>query len=121
MNTRPEARPGRGLCGDERGAIMVMGIFMCACLVGILWYLAGIGDAIVFRERLQEGADATAFTAAVLHARGMNLLVMINLIMACILAVRVALRVAYIVLQALAIALAWIGVGEAIEPKRSRL
>jgi hypothetical protein len=114
MTTRPEARPGRGLCGDERGAIMVMGIFMCACLVGILWYLAGIGDAIVFRERLQEGADATAFTAAVLHARGMNLLVMINLIMACILAVRVALRVAYIVLQVLAIALAWIGVGGGI-------
>jgi len=52
----------------------------------------------------------------VLHARGMNLLVMINLIMACVLAVRVALKVAYVVLQVLAIALAWIGVGEAIEP-----
>ena len=116
MTTHPEGQPGRGVCGDERGAILVMGIFMCTCLVGILWYLAGIGDAIVFRERLQEGADATAFSAAVLHARGMNLLVMINLIMACILAVRVALRVAYIVLQVLAIALSWIGVGEAIEP-----
>ncbi len=46
---------------------------MCACMVGILWYLAGIGDAIVFRERMQEAADATAFSAAVLHARGMNL------------------------------------------------
>jgi len=107
MTTRPEAQPGRGVCADERGAILVMGIFMCACMVGILWYLAGIGDAIVYRERMGEAADATAFTAAVLHARGMNLLVMINLIMACILAVRVALKVAYIVLNALAIAFAW--------------
>ncbi len=116
MTTRPEGRPGRGVCGDERGAILVMGIFMCACLVGILWYLAGIGDAIVYRERMQEGADATAFSAAVLHARGMNLLVMINLIMACVLGVRVALKVAYIVLNVLAIAFSWVpGLGEALE------
>jgi hypothetical protein len=114
MTTRPEGPLGRGVCGDERGAIIVMGIFMCACLVGILWYLAGIGDAIIFRERMQEGADATAFTAAVLHARGMNLLVMINLIMACILAVRVALRVSIIVLEVIGIALSWLGVGEGI-------
>jgi len=112
----PDDRPGRGVCADERGAILVMGIFMCACLVSILWYLAGIGDAIVFRERMQEGADATAFSAAVLHARGMNLLVMINLIMACVLAVRVALKVAYLVLTILAIAFVWVpGVGEALE------
>ena len=75
MTTRPEGRPGRGVCGDERG--------------------------------MQEAADATAFSAAVLHARGMNLLVMINLIMACVLAVRVALKVAYIVLNVLAIAFSW--------------
>ena len=116
MTTRPEAQPGRGVCGDERGAILVMGIFMCACMVSILWYLAGLGDAIVFRERMGEAADATAFTAAVLHARGMNLLVMINLIMACILALRVALKVAYVVLNVLAIAFSWVpGVGEALE------
>jgi hypothetical protein len=116
MTTLPEVRPGRRVCGDERGAILVMGIFMCACLVGILWYLAGIGDAIVYRERMQEAADATAFSAAVLHARGMNLLVMINLIMACVLAVRVALKVAYLVLQVLAIAFSWVpGVGGALQ------
>jgi hypothetical protein len=101
---------------DEGGAILVMGIFMGACMVGILWYLAGIGDAIVFRERMQEAADATAYSAAVLHARGMNLLVMLNLIMACVLAVRVALKVAYIVLNVLAIALSWVPVvGELLE------
>lgn len=77
---------------DERGAVLVLGVFMAACLVGMLWYLAGIGDAIIQRQRLQEAADAAAFSSAVLHARGMNLLVLVNLIMACVLGVRVTLK-----------------------------
>lgn len=89
----------RALARDDRGAIMVLGIFMCTCLVGVLWYLAGIGDAILMRERAQEAADAIAFSDAALHARGMNLLVMINLVMACILGIRVALKVAQLVLS----------------------
>ena len=89
---------GKGIVADERGAIMVMGIFMCTCLVGALWYIAGIGDAVVYRERLQEAADATAMTTAVLHARGMNILVMLNLAMAAILAIRVALKVLQVAL-----------------------
>jgi hypothetical protein len=90
MSTSERAR---SLLDDDRGAIMVMGIFMCSCLVAALWYLAGIGDAILYRERMQEAADAIAFSDAALHARGMNLIVMINLVMAVILSVRVALRV----------------------------
>jgi len=95
MPTRDDAPDG--LLTDERGAVMVMGIFMCSCLVGALWYLAGIGDAILYRERMQEAADAVAFSDAALHARGMNLLVLVNLIMATILGVRVALRTAKII------------------------
>jgi hypothetical protein len=113
-NASAAQRPANGVVADERGAILVMGIFMCACMVGILWYLAGIGDAIMYRERMQEASDATAYSAAVLHARGMNLLVMINFIMACVLAVRVALKVAVIVLTVLGIAFSWIGIGEAL-------
>src|SRR5688500_3764377 len=79
--------------GDERGAVLVLGIFMAACMVGMLWYLAGLGMTVLYRERLQETADAVGFSAAVLHARGMNLLVLINLIMACVLGVRVAMKV----------------------------
>jgi hypothetical protein len=78
---------------DERGAVLVLGIFMAACMVGMLWYLAGLGMTVLYRERLQETADAVGFSAAVLHARGMNLLVLINLIMACVLGVRVAMKV----------------------------
>jgi len=82
------------LRNDERGAIMVFGIFMCSMLVGLLWYVAGLGDAIIYRERMQEAADAVAFSDAALHARGMNLVVLLNLVMAAVLAIRVAIRVA---------------------------
>jgi hypothetical protein len=72
---------------------MVLGIFMCVFLVGSLWYIAGIGDALVYHERMQEGADAVAFSAATIEARGMNIIVLINMLMACILAIRVAINV----------------------------
>jgi len=74
--------------------VLVLGVFMCACMAGALWYVIGIGDAIVYRERLQEGADAVAFSAATLDARGMNLIVLLNLLMACVLGVRVAMKAA---------------------------
>jgi hypothetical protein len=89
----------RSLLGDQRGAIMVLGIFMCSVIVGGLWYIAGIGDAIVYRERMQEAADAVAFSGATLHARGMNLIVMINLLMACVLAIRVILKALVLALR----------------------
>ena len=91
MITR-EPRPSA--LGNEQGAILVLGVFMCACMAGALWYVIGIGDAIVYRERLQEGADAVAFSAATLDARGMNLIVLLNLLMACVLGVRVAMKAA---------------------------
>ncbi|MBX3193153.1 MAG: hypothetical protein KF819_39580 [Labilithrix sp.] len=103
-----EARE-RHLLADERGAIMVMGIFMCSCMVGALWYLAGLGDAILYRERLQEAADAVAFSDAALHARGMNLIVMINLVMAVILSVRVALRVGKLAMTIAAVVFSALG------------
>jgi hypothetical protein len=96
---------------DQRGAVMVMGIFMCCIIVGALWYVAGIGDAIVLRERSQEIADAGAFSGATLHARGMNLIVLLNLVMACILGIRVALKtiqLVLVVLGALFTALSWL-------------
>jgi hypothetical protein len=83
---------------DERGAIMVAAVFMAAFLVSSLWYVAGVGNASLFRESMQSGADAGAFAGAVFHARGMNIIAMINLIMAAILAVLVALKIAKLLL-----------------------
>jgi hypothetical protein len=100
MNSRSPApaRSLRTLGSDKGGAVMVIGVFMAAFLVGALWYIIGFGDALLYRERMQDGADAVAFAAAVYHARGMNIIAMLNLIMAAILAVLVALKIAQILL-----------------------
>jgi hypothetical protein len=65
------------LQNDTRGAVMFMGVFFACFLIGSLWFLIGIGDAVVFREQAQEAADSATFASAVLHAKGMNL----NLVM----------------------------------------
>lgn len=86
------------LRNDDRGAILVMGLGMCAVLVGLLWYVIGVGDILWFRERAQEAADTAAFSGAVVHARGMNLIVLVNVLMAAILSIRVVLKFLQIVL-----------------------
>jgi len=77
---------------------MIAGVFMAALLAAGVFYVIGTGDAIVFRERLQDAADAAAYTSAGVHARGMNLIVIINLIMAVLLAILVALRMVMVML-----------------------
>ncbi|WP_394832669.1 hypothetical protein LVJ94_39815 [Pendulispora rubella] len=66
---------------DQRGAIMLMGLFMALSLVASLWFLIGIGQAIIFRDRGQEAADAMAFSVAAVDARGMDLIAVLNVIM----------------------------------------
>ena len=98
------AKSDKNLAKDSRGAMMVLGLFVSFFLVGVLYYLVGIGDSIWHREQLLDAADSGAFSAAVMHARGMNILVLINIIMAIILAVLVALRIIqFILLVAIAI------------------
>lgn len=73
---------------------MVMGIFMAAMLVGLIYYVWGIGGSLLFRERMQDAADASAFSAAVIHARGMNILVLLNITMAAFAAIDAGLATA---------------------------
>ncbi len=80
----------KGLIADERGAIVLMGVFMSAFLVGGLWYVMGIGESIVYRETVQAGADSAAFTAAVYHARGMNVVAMVNIVIGAVMAIAAA-------------------------------
>jgi len=70
----------------------VMGVLMAVFLVAALYHAIGLGEAILQRQRMQDAADAAAFSAAVVHARGMNTIVLINLVMAALLAVVVALK-----------------------------
>ena len=58
-----EARP-KGLLTDQAGATMVMGVFIAVMLVGMIYYVWGIGDVILHRERMQDASDTAAFSAA---------------------------------------------------------
>ena len=78
---------------DKRGAIMLIGLCMSCFLIGSLWFLIGIGDAIVFRDNMQEATDHATFTSAVLHAKGMNFISACNLIMLALIAVHIILGI----------------------------
>ena len=88
------ARPHR-LVTNTRGASLVAGIFMAAILCGALFFLAGVGRALVQREALQDSADAVAFTSAVYHARGMNLIVLLNVLPAALILVLIGVKVVH--------------------------
>src|SRR6476659_1252138 len=83
----------KSLAKNQSGAIMVMGVFMAVVLVGFMYYLIGIGETVAYRERTQDAADAGAWAAAVTHAHGMNAIVMINMIMAALVAVLLAIKI----------------------------
>jgi hypothetical protein len=63
---------------------MVIGVFLSCLILAGMWYVIGLGDAIIWRDRSQEAADAIAFTSASVHARGMNLIAFVNLLMVVI-------------------------------------
>ena len=77
----------------SEGAVMVMGVFMAVGLVGAVWYVIGLGDALIYRDHVQEAADSVAFSAAVVHARGMNFIAAVNLIMLVMTAIFLLIRV----------------------------
>src|SRR4051794_21650715 len=87
------ARQGtRELVAREDGAILMLGVVFAVFAAGMLYYVVGLGESIWYRERLQDAADAAAFGGAVVHARGMNLLALINMIMAALLSILVTLK-----------------------------
>ena len=88
-----ETSEDQGLLRDQAGATMVMGIFMAMLLVGLIYYVWGIGDAVMVRERMQDASDTASFSAAVIHARGMNLISLMNMIMAALAVVGATLTV----------------------------
>lgn len=84
---------GRRLVRDETGAVLITGLFMAFLLCSATWFIFGIAKAAIFRERVQEAADAAAFSAAVVHAKGMNLIAAINLIFFAVTSVWLTLRI----------------------------
>lgn len=88
--------PIRRLHDDQRGAIAVAGAFMSVFLAATMWFIIGTGDAAVHRQRMQDGSDAGAYTSAVYHARGMNIVAMGNVVMAAEFSVKLSLDVSKI-------------------------
>jgi hypothetical protein len=100
----PQARARTAaLCKDTRGAIMVIGLLASILLLGVLWMVIRLGDAIAARDQAGAAADAIAFSTAVVHARSLNLIALLNILTAAILAVRVVLRVLELAIVILAI------------------
>jgi len=100
------------LVASEDGAIIAFGVFFGVLLLGLLYYMVGLGATMYYRERLQDAADASAFAAAVVHARGMNTLALINVVMAALLSVLVALRLVQALItiaEVILYALSWLG------------
>ncbi len=87
---------------DQRGAIMILGLFMAISLIGSLWFILGIGRAIFIRDTAIEAADHVAFSAAAVHARGMNFIAALNLVL-------FALTIVYVAMCAIADILIFIG------------
>lgn len=80
------------LLHSEGGAISILGLVFAMLLLALTFYALGIGRTILAQEAMQDAADAAGFASAVIHARGMNLIVYINWVMAALLAILIALR-----------------------------
>jgi hypothetical protein len=92
-----------GVHRDKRGAVLVIGLCMACFLIGCLWSLIGIGDAIVFRDGMQEATDHATFTSAVLHAKGMNFISACNLFILALIGVHVIMGLIHDILLAICI------------------
>ncbi len=70
---------------DENGAVMVVAIAFSVVLVGMLWAVISLGNRVEIKEGMQGSADTAAFSAAVIMAKGMNIISFLNIIvMICV-------------------------------------
>lgn len=102
---------------DDRGAVMLIAVFFAVFAVSMLYLAIGAGEAVLFREHLQDAADSAALSGAITHARIMNVLVLINMVMVTLLAILVTLKLiegVAIVGMAIAAGLAWCTFGASL-------
>ncbi|MGZ3404827.1 MAG: hypothetical protein ACXVAN_00180 [Polyangia bacterium] len=77
---------------DEGGNVVVIYVAASLLLVAMVWALIGTGARAVQKETIQSSADAAAFSASVIKAKGLNIIAFCNLIMALLLALVMLLR-----------------------------
>lgn len=72
--------------------MMLMGIPLVFFVIGMVYYLISLSEALWSRAGMQDAADSAALSAAIMHARGMNLIALTNQVMASLLAVLIVVR-----------------------------
>jgi len=68
-------------------------------MIGSLYYVLGVGDAIIYRRIMQDGADAGAHAASVMGAKGMNLHALLNVVMAVTAGILLVVRSVEVLLE----------------------
>ncbi len=81
------------LMKSDSGAVMVMATFVAVFMVALVYHVAGVGHAAIEQQVVQDAADSVAYSSAAAKARGMNIIALINLVMAAVMSILVALRV----------------------------
>ena len=79
--------------------MMLMSLFMALFLIGALYYVLGVGDAVIYRRIMQDGADAGAHAASVMGAKGMNLHSLLNVVMAVTTGILLVIRSVEVLLE----------------------
>jgi len=77
---------------EEGGNVIVIYVAASLLLVGLVWAMIGTGARMVQKETIQSSADAAAFSASVIKAKGLNIIAFCNLVMALLLALVMLLR-----------------------------
>jgi hypothetical protein len=91
--------PETSLYRDDTGAVMLFALFVALFLVGALYYMLGVGDALLYRRVMQVGADAGAFSASIVAAKGMNLHALLNVAMAATAGILLVVRSVEVLLE----------------------
>ncbi|KPK55246.1 MAG: hypothetical protein AMJ63_00230 [Myxococcales bacterium SG8_38_1] len=97
--------------------MMIMSLFLGLLLIGALYYILGIGDALLYRRVMQDGADAGAFAASVIAAKGMNLHVLLNVVMAVTAGVLLVIRSVEVLLEIILAILSGLAASIVLAPK----
>ncbi len=92
-------RPRASLLASEGGSMMLMGLFMALFLIGLVYYVLGVGDAVLYRRAMQDAADAGAHAATVMAAKGMNLHALLNVVMAITAGILLVVRSVEVLLE----------------------
>src|SRR4029079_7182069 len=66
---------------DRDGAMLVIAIPMAVLLTALLYHMVGVGNAVVLSQDMRRAADLAAYDCAVRHARGMNVVAVMNVLM----------------------------------------